>query len=59
MDYPGTGSHGDGAYEMDRPAWLQSMTYDAANKRWDNGGNQLYVLRPKMPAKSGTFSARG
>jgi hypothetical protein len=58
-DFKTTGAHSDGAYEKDRPAWMQSMTYDAANQRWDDGGSHLYILRPKMPARSGTVSPRG
>ena len=58
-DFKTTGAHGDGAYEKDRPAWLQNMTYDPANRRWDDGGNAVYILRPKMPAPSGTVSIRG
>lgn len=55
-----TGAHGDGAYEMNRGKWLESMTYDAANKRWtDPSGNHFYILRPKMPAMSGTVPIRG
>jgi hypothetical protein len=55
-----TGAHGDGAYEMNRGKWLDSMTYDAANKRWtDPSGNHFYILRPKMPAMSGTVPIRG
>lgn len=59
-DFKTTGAHGDGAYEMNRPAWLKDMTYDAANKRWSDGsGNHLYILRPKAPVMSGTVPIRG
>lgn len=55
-----TGAHSDGAYEMNRGAYMKDMTYDAANKRWtDPSGNHFYVLRPKMPAMSGTVPIRG
>lgn len=47
-----TGAHSDGAYEMDRGNWLGGMTYDAANKRWNDGGSHVYILRPKMPTVS-------
>ena len=58
-DFKTTGAHGDGAYEMNRPAWMKNMTYDAANKRWTDGSNHLYILRPKMPAMSGSVPIRG
>lgn len=46
-----TGAHSDGAYEMNRGSWLNGFSYDARNKRWEDGsGNHLYILRPKMPA---------
>ena len=53
-----TGAHSDGAYEVDRGDWLGGMSYDAANKRWDSGGNHLYIIRPKAPAMSGTVPIR-
>ncbi|MBM4279947.1 MAG: hypothetical protein FJ137_04085 [Deltaproteobacteria bacterium] len=46
-----TGAHSDGAYEMDRGAWLKSFTYDTARKCWTNSsGQDLYILRPKQLA---------
>ncbi|MBI5495355.1 MAG: hypothetical protein HY904_10055 [Deltaproteobacteria bacterium] len=55
-----TGAHGDGAYERDRGAWLNDMTYNAAGKHWeDASGNKLYILRPKMAQPPYTAPIRG
>ncbi len=49
-----TGAHADGAYEVDRGAWLQKFNYDATRKCWtDSSGNELYILRPKQMANAG------
>jgi hypothetical protein len=58
-DFKTTGAHGDGAYEMNRPAWMKNMIYDATNKSWSDGSNTLYILRPKAPMMSGTVPIRG
>lgn len=47
------GAHSDGAYEMDKSHLLAGAKLNTAGGYWESGGNQFYVLRPKMPATPG------
>jgi hypothetical protein len=42
------GAHYDGAYEQKTNDWLAGATYNAAKKAFDVGGNDVYILRPKV-----------
>ena len=45
-----TGAHADGAYEV-QSDWLAGAQFNAANRSFSSGGNDVYVLRPHHPTQ--------